>query len=85
MDSRKPEKCHPFPQRLSGRIGVLGERPFPVYLVRGDRFAALIEAGISATAAEVVRGLTQLEVTPDFIVITHPHGDHAMGLTPLRD
>jgi hypothetical protein len=25
MDSRKPEKCHPFPPRLSGRIGV-GER-----------------------------------------------------------
>jgi glyoxylase-like metal-dependent hydrolase (beta-lactamase superfamily II) len=85
MDSRKPKKCHPFPQQLSGRIWVSGDRPFPVYLVRGDHGSALIEAGISATADEVVRGLDWLEATPDFIVITHPHADHMMGLTPLRE
>jgi 2-aminobenzoylacetyl-CoA thioesterase len=85
MDSRKPEKCHPFPQRLSGRIRVLGNRPFPVYLVRGDCCSVLVEAGVSATAGEVVRNLNRLEATPDFIVITHPHGDHVMGLTPIRE
>lgn len=85
MDSRKPEKCHPFPRQLSGRIRVLGDGRFPVYLIRGDRCSALVEAGISATVDEVVRGLDELEVTPDFIVITHPHGDHAMGLDPLRE
>jgi 2-aminobenzoylacetyl-CoA thioesterase len=85
MDSRKPKKCHPFPQQLSGRIWVSGDRPFPVYLVRGDRCSALIEAGISATADEVLRGLDRLKATPDFIVITHPHADHMMGLTPLRE
>jgi len=63
----------------------LGNRPFPVYLIRGDRCSALIEAGISATADEVVRGLVRLKTTPDFIVITHPHADHMMGLDPFRE
>lgn len=85
MDIRNQKKCHPFPQRLSGRIRVLGNGPFPVYLVCGDRCSALVEAGISATADEVVRGLEGLGVNPDFIVITHPHPDHMMGLTPLRE
>ncbi len=85
MDSRNQKNCHPFPQQLSGRIRVLGNGPFPVYLVRGDRFSALIEAGISATADEVVRRLDRLGVTPDFIVITHPHGDHLTGLGFLRE
>lgn len=85
MDSRKPEKCHPFPRQLSGRIRVLGDGRFPVYLIRGDRCSALVEAGISYTVDEVVRGLDRLEATPDFIVITHPHGDHVMGLDPLRE
>jgi 2-aminobenzoylacetyl-CoA thioesterase len=84
MDSRKPKKCHPFPQPLSGRIWVTGERPFPVYLIRGDRSSALVEAGISATADGIARRLDGLGVTPDFIVITHPHADHVMGLYPLR-
>jgi glyoxylase-like metal-dependent hydrolase (beta-lactamase superfamily II) len=85
MDSRKPEKCHPFPRQLSRRIHVLGDGRFPVYLIRGDRCSALVEAGISATADEVVRGLGGREMTPDYIVITHPHGDHLMGLDPLRE
>lgn len=85
MDNRKPEKCHPFPQQLSVRIQVLGDGRFPVYLLHGDRSSALVEAGISATAGEVIRQLDALEVSPDFIVVTHPHGDHVMGLGPLRE
>lgn len=85
MDSRNQKNRHPFPQQLSGRIRVLGNGPFPVYLVRGDRLSALIEAGISATADEVVRRLDRLGVTSDFIVITHPHGDHLTGLGFLRE
>jgi 2-aminobenzoylacetyl-CoA thioesterase len=85
MDSRKPKKCHPFPRQLSGRICVLGDGRFPVYLIRGDRCSALIEAGISYTADEVVRELDVLRMIPDFIVITHPHGDHVMGLDSLRE
>ena len=84
MDSRKTEKSHPFPRPLSGRIWIAGERPFPVYWIRGDRGSALIEAGISATAEGAIRGLDGLGAAPDVIVITHPHADHVMGLDPLR-
>ena len=58
MDSRNWEKCHHFPQSPSGRVRVLGHGAFPVYLVRGDRSSALVEAGISATADDVCRGST---------------------------
>jgi glyoxylase-like metal-dependent hydrolase (beta-lactamase superfamily II) len=84
MDSRNRGKCHHFPQSPSGRVRVLGNRAFPVYLVRGDRCSALVEAGISATADDVCRLLDRSGVTPDFIVITHPHGDHVAGLDAVR-
>jgi len=62
----------------------LGHGAFPVYLVRGDRSSALVEAGISATADDVCRRLDQSGTAPDFIVITHPHGDHVAGLDAIR-
>ncbi|MBE0557982.1 MAG: MBL fold metallo-hydrolase, partial [Proteobacteria bacterium] len=55
-----------------------------MYLVAGDRSSALVEAGISATAGDVCRGLDRSGVAPDFIVITHPHGDHVAGLDVIR-
>ncbi len=84
MDSRNRKKSHPFPHELSGCIDVLGNDAFPVYLVRGDSGSALIEAGISATAGEAMNQLGFLEVEPDFVVITHPHGDHLTGLDTIR-
>ncbi len=62
----------------------MGHGAFPVYLVRGDRSSALVEAGISATADDVCRRLDQSGTAPDFIVITHPHGDHVAGLDAIR-
>jgi glyoxylase-like metal-dependent hydrolase (beta-lactamase superfamily II) len=62
----------------------LGHRAFPVYLVRGDRLSALVEAGVSAAADDVCRRLGQSGTAPDFIVITHPHGDHVAGLDAIR-
>ena len=84
MDSRNWEKCHHFPQSPSGRVRVLGNRAFPVTLVRGERLSALVEAGISATADNICRRLDRLGITPDFILITHPHGDHVAGLDAIR-
>ncbi|MHB9099031.1 MAG: MBL fold metallo-hydrolase [Syntrophales bacterium] len=84
MDSRNLKKCHPFPHELSGCVHILGNAAFPVYLVRGERGSALIEAGISATAGEAMDQLGRLRVKPDFVVITHPHGDHLTGLETIR-
>ena len=84
MDSRNWEKCHHFPQPPSGRVRVLGHGAFPVYFVRGDRSSALVEAGISATADDVCRRLDRSGTAPDFVVITHPHGDHVAGLDAIR-
>ncbi len=84
MDSRNWEKCHHFPRSPSGRVWILGHGAFPVYLVRGDRSSALVEAGISATGDEVCLQLDRSGAAPDFIVITHPHGDHVAGLNAIR-
>ncbi len=84
MDSRNWEKCHNFPQSPSGRVRVLGHRAFPVTFVAGERASALVEAGISATADDVCSRLDRSGETPDFIVITHPHGDHVAGLDAIR-
>ena len=84
MDSRNWGKCHHFPQTPSGRVRVLGHGAFPVTLVRGDRCTALVEAGISATVDDICRGLDRSGAAPDFIVITHPHGDHVAGLDAIR-
>ena len=84
MDSRNWEKCHNFPQSPSGRVRVLGHRAFPVTFVAGDRASALVEAGISVTADDICSRLDQSGEAPDFIVITHPHGDHVAGLDAIR-
>ena len=84
MDSRNWEKCHHFPHRPSGRVRVFGHGAFPVTFVRGDRLSALVEAGISATADDICRRLDRSGAIPDFIVITHPHGDHVAGLDAIR-
>lgn len=84
MDTRNQKKSHRFPHELSTCLHVLGSDAFPIYLVRGNRRSALIEAGISATAGEALDQLGCLEDEPDFVVITHPHGDHLTGLDTIR-
>ncbi len=84
MDTRNFENCHPFPWEISERLHVLGIDAFPLYLVRGERGAALIETGISATVGEAMDQLEGLGVKPDFVVVTHPHGDHLTGLDRIR-
>ncbi len=84
MDTRNFENCHPFPREISRRLHVLGNDAFPLYLIRGERGSALIEAGVSATAGEAMDQLGALGVEPDFVVITHPHVDHLTGLERIR-
>jgi glyoxylase-like metal-dependent hydrolase (beta-lactamase superfamily II) len=63
---------------------VLGHPFFHVYLVRGQNVTALIEMGVSATADTVIGQLAALKVRPDYLIISHPHGDHINGLPALK-
>jgi 2-aminobenzoylacetyl-CoA thioesterase len=85
MDIRNQKKSHTFPQSLTKSLWVLGNGPFHVYLACGGRFSALVEAGVPAAAVDAVRQIEQLGVRPDFIVVTHCHGDHVTGLDHFRE
>ena len=74
-----------FPRKITDRFWVLGHYHFNLYLARGSRANALIEAGISAIAGPVIQQLESLKVEPDYLVVTHPHPDHINGLPALRE
>lgn len=74
-----------FPRALRDGFWVLGHYHFNLYLVKGTREAALIETGVSATADDVIRQLESLRITPQYLVVNHPHADHINGLPALRE
>jgi glyoxylase-like metal-dependent hydrolase (beta-lactamase superfamily II) len=74
-----------FPKLLTEGLWVLGNYYFNLYLVKGEQASALIEVGVSAVADEVIRQLDELQVSPTFVVVTHPHADHITGLPALRE
>lgn len=73
-----------YPAKINDRLWIIGHYYFHHYLVRGDHKSALIETGVSATADEVIRQLADMKARPDFLIVTHPHGDHITGLPALR-
>lgn len=73
------------PMKLSSRVTVLGNYYINLFLVQGDKKAALFEAGISGMVDTVIRQLEQLDVVPDYLIISHPHSDHITGLSGLMD
>ena len=74
-----------FPAMLGENLWVLGNYYFNLYLVRGSRSAALIEVGISAITDTVISQLESLDISPEYLVVTHPHSDHLTGLEGLRE
>jgi glyoxylase-like metal-dependent hydrolase (beta-lactamase superfamily II) len=74
-----------FPRSLAKGLWVIGNYFFNLYLVRGERASALIECGVSGMIDSAIHQLESLSVTPDYLVMTHPHADHASGLEGLRD
>ena len=78
------QDANTLPRKLADGLWVLGHYHFSLYLARGRRSSALIDAGVSATADEVIRQLEGLGVKPDYLVVTHPHPDHINGLPALR-
>lgn len=73
-----------FPMQLTDRLWVLGNDLFNLYAIVGSNASALIEVGISATADLVIGQLQAISVSPDLIIITHPHSDHITGLPALQ-
>ena len=84
MGRPSQERAAIFPERLAEGLWVLGNSFFNLYLVRGKTASALVETGISATADEAIGQLETLGITPDTLIVTHPHGDHINGLPALR-
>ncbi|HET6490123.1 MAG TPA: MBL fold metallo-hydrolase [Syntrophales bacterium] len=80
--SQPPEGS--YPGLLADGLWVLGNSYFSLYLVRGKTASALVDTGISAIADEVIHQLKTIGVSPDYIIVTHPHGDHINGLEALR-
>jgi len=74
-----------FPARLDEGLWALGNSFFTLYLVRGKTASALIDTGISAMADGVIGQLEKLGVSPDYLIVTHPHPDHINGLDALRE
>ena len=85
MGRPSPKTAATHPARLADGLWVLGNSYFNLYLVRGKAAAALVDAGISAMADDVIGQLETLGVTPDYLVVTHPHPDHINGLDALRE
>ncbi len=75
---------HIFPASLSENLWVLGNYYFNLYLVQGNNASALIEVGISAITDTVIEQSESLNVSPAYLVITHPHADHLTGLEGLH-
>lgn len=73
-----------IPCQLGEGLWVLGNIYFNLYLVQGTRKSALIEAGVSGVVDAVIDQLDELGLTPDYLVLTHPHTDHFTGLEGLR-
>ncbi len=71
-----------YPTQLAERVFLLGNHYVSVYLVKGDRFSVLVEAGLSVTAPQILSQLERLEIDPSslkHLILTHTHADHLMG------
>ena len=76
-----------YPRQLTERVFLLGNHYLSIYLVKGDRFSVLVEAGLSVTAPQVVAQLMQLEIDPSslkYLILTHTHADHVMGAPLIK-
>jgi len=76
-----------YPKQLTDRVFLLGNHYVSVYLVKGDRFSVLVEAGLSITALQVIDQLKTLEIDPSslkHLIITHTHADHVMGAPLIK-
>lgn len=74
-----------FPIQVSPNVQVLGNYYFNLMLITGHKKSLLFEAGVSGMVDQVIRQLDALEISPDIIVLSHPHADHVTGIPGLAD
>ena len=74
-----------FPMQVSPTVQVIGNYYFNLMLITGKEKTLLFEAGVSGMVDQVIRQLDMLEISPDIIVVSHPHADHVTGLPGLAD
>lgn len=74
-----------FPMEITPRIRVLGNYFFNLILVTGNQKTALFETGISGVVDSVIDQLETLGVSPDYLIVSHPHSDHITGLPGLME
>jgi glyoxylase-like metal-dependent hydrolase (beta-lactamase superfamily II) len=68
-------------------VFLLGNHYVSVYLVKGDRFSVLVEAGLSVTAPQILFQLEHLGIDPSslkYLILTHTHADHLMGAPLIK-
>ena len=76
-----------YPKQLTDRVFLLGNHYASIYLVKGDRFSVLVEAGLSVMAPQIADQLEHLEIDPaslKYLVLTHTHADHVMGAPLIK-
>lgn len=75
----------PFPRKLAKDVWLLGNFYFNLFLIKGTTSSVLIELGVSGITDRVIQQLDSLGVTPEYLVMTHPHADHLTGLPGLLE
>ncbi|MCP3871537.1 MAG: MBL fold metallo-hydrolase [Desulfobacteraceae bacterium] len=72
-----------FPIKIDNNLFMLGNYFFNLFLTIGNKQTALFEVGISAIVDTVINQLESLDISPDYIISSHPHSDHITGLAGL--
>jgi len=75
------------PVAILDNLWMLGTNQYPLYLVKGEREAAVFEGGVGAMGKVLREQLQQLGISGDSvkqIVVTHAHPDHVMAVPAMR-
>ena len=51
-----------YPKQLTDQVFLLGNRYVSIYLVKGDWFSVLVEAGLSITVPQLINQLKHFEI-----------------------
>ncbi|MCP3951654.1 MAG: MBL fold metallo-hydrolase [Desulfobacterales bacterium] len=73
------------PLELTANIWLVGNYYFNLYLIKGTHACALVEMGVSAVVDAVIGQIDSLGVSPDYLVLAHPHTDHITGMPGLME